>query len=129
LASEGFTFETCSEVCAAVDGDLPCTIACEILGFDEFTELIERFTLDPIYYCELINVCPSDECEDEDCVVIKKWYAKPTSVRSPGTVYLTVFIDVIANWTGSGTISLDISTRGIEVFRQAKLFSNPVHGK
>jgi hypothetical protein len=57
---------TCGAVCGAVEnktdsrilGDL-CAIACEALGIDEFVKLIIRADIDPIYYCQLVDMCPS----------------------------------------------------------------------
>jgi hypothetical protein len=36
-----------------------CTMGCDFLGLDEFSKLIEAADLDPIYYCEQMNLCPS----------------------------------------------------------------------
>lgn len=37
-----------------------CNLACDIVGIDEFIKLIENADLDPIWYCEIAKLCPSD---------------------------------------------------------------------
>ena len=57
---------TCGELCTLVanktDSNLIgilCEFGCDIFGIKEFVNLIERADLDPIYYCEVIDLCPS----------------------------------------------------------------------
>ena len=35
-----------------------CLLGCNIYGIQEFVKLIESADLDPIYYCEVIKLCP-----------------------------------------------------------------------
>jgi hypothetical protein len=65
ILDEGI-IETCSALCGAlanktgsvIVGDL-CSVACEAFGFDEFVKFLIRTDLDPIWYCEIIDLCPS----------------------------------------------------------------------
>jgi len=36
-----------------------CTMGCDFLVLEEFVKLVNDADLDPIYYCEKINLCPS----------------------------------------------------------------------
>lgn len=64
---EGGVFKTCGDLCQAVAqksgssflGFL-CTTGCDILGMQEFVNLVDQADLDPIYYCEIIKICPGN---------------------------------------------------------------------
>lgn len=36
-----------------------CTLGCDFLGLEEFAKIMQSADIDPIYYCETINLCPS----------------------------------------------------------------------
>ena len=65
ILDEGI-IQSCSALCDAlanktksvIIGDI-CSVACEAFGFDEFVKSLVRTDLDPIYYCELVDLCPS----------------------------------------------------------------------
>lgn len=57
---------TCSEICQAVynytnSTELrdACDIGCDAVGIDEFIKIIINADIDPIYYCQLVKMCPS----------------------------------------------------------------------
>jgi len=58
--------QSCNDLCGALAnrtgsvliGDL-CDVACEALGIDEFVKALIKADLDPIWYCEIIDLCPS----------------------------------------------------------------------
>lgn len=57
---------TCGDLCALVANKTKsdfigfiCTFGCDVLGIQEFIKLIESADIDPIYYCEIIDLCPS----------------------------------------------------------------------
>jgi len=57
---------SCNALCEAVYnktgskvlGDL-CDIGCEAVGIDAFVKIIIAADIDPIYYCQLVHMCPS----------------------------------------------------------------------
>jgi hypothetical protein len=57
---------SCGALCGAVYNktgskalaDL-CDVGCEAVGIDEFIKLIITADIDPIYYCQLVHMCPS----------------------------------------------------------------------
>jgi hypothetical protein len=36
-----------------------CDLVCDVLGIEEFINLLEKADLDPIWYCEIAKLCPS----------------------------------------------------------------------
>lgn len=54
--------ELCSDVynktSSKVLADL-CLAGCDAVGIDEFLKIVVAADIDPIYYCELIDLCPS----------------------------------------------------------------------
>jgi hypothetical protein len=55
-----------------------CTYACDAIGIYEFIKLIENEDLDPIYYCEVLDMCPIDDCTG-DCMDIVRYVSTPNS--------------------------------------------------
>jgi hypothetical protein len=59
--------DTCGDLCDLVEqksgsaflGTL-CDLTCDTLGIIEFVNLANKSDIDPIYYCEVINLCPSE---------------------------------------------------------------------
>lgn len=57
---------SCGELCSAVYNktsskalaDL-CLAGCDAVGIDEFLKLVVAADIDPVYYCELVHLCPS----------------------------------------------------------------------
>ena len=58
--------DTCSDLCDLVQEKTQSdilgfigTMGCSALGIVEFVKLVKQADLDPIYYCEVIQLCPS----------------------------------------------------------------------
>ena len=58
--------DTCGDLCDLVEQKsgseilgTVCTLGCDTLGIVEFVKLANKTDIDPIYYCEVINLCPS----------------------------------------------------------------------
>ena len=63
---QGGVLNTCGDLCNLVTNETKsallgfiCDAGCIFLGLKEFVKLIQEADLDPIYYCERINLCPS----------------------------------------------------------------------
>lgn len=59
-------FDSCGALCDAVANKTgsqsigeTCDIVCDTFGFAEFIKLIEKSDIDPLYYCEVLRLCPS----------------------------------------------------------------------
>jgi hypothetical protein len=37
-----------------------CDLVCDVVGIEEFIKLLEHADLDPIWYCEIAKMCPSN---------------------------------------------------------------------
>jgi len=79
---------TCGELCAFVAnktgsklaGDI-CDLTCDGVGIDDFIRLIITIDLDPIWYCELADLCPSK-----------------TKKKTRDFIYLNYFISSQRSW-------------------------------
>jgi hypothetical protein len=59
-------FTSCDDLCTYVTQksgspvlEAICSIGCDIVGVNEFIKLATEVDLDPIYFCESLNFCPS----------------------------------------------------------------------
>jgi len=103
----GAVMGTCGEVCSYVPGDLEqqvCNLVCDAAGVYAFIEAVQKANLDPIYYCQIIDICPVHDC-DGTCVTIDTLEANPASVQSGQTVEVGMSFTV-TNQTGAGIFSI-----------------------
>ncbi|CAF1205421.1 unnamed protein product [Adineta ricciae] len=63
--------DTCGHLCELVEEKTGsgllgfiCTMGCDFLGLEEFVKLIEKADIDPIYYCEVMKICPINDNGD-----------------------------------------------------------------
>ncbi|BFZ06971.1 hypothetical protein BsWGS_10010 [Bradybaena similaris] len=92
--------KTGSKVIGAV-----CNILCDIEGIKEFVKLIEQADLDPIYFCELLKVCPVFDAGDATITrIIVSPQAGPQGERA------ITFVYVSKNGTGTGEIVIAVRT-------------------
>ncbi|CAG2191832.1 unnamed protein product [Mytilus edulis] len=95
LILQGGVVGTCGALCSALAqktgsqalGEV-CDLICDIAGIEEFIKLIEKADLDPIYFCEEMNLCP---------------------VKDDGQFSID-FTYVSVNGTGTGEIVLEVET-------------------
>jgi len=65
LVLDDVIVQSCNTLCGALAnrtgsvliGDL-CDVACEAFGIDEFVKALIKADLDPIWYCEAVDLCP-----------------------------------------------------------------------
>ncbi|CAF1177860.1 unnamed protein product [Adineta ricciae] len=62
---------TCDDLCSYVTkkSESPyleaiCSIACDVVGINEFIRIATKVDLDPIYFCELLTLCPVNDHGD-----------------------------------------------------------------
>jgi hypothetical protein len=81
----GVIQQDCGLLCAAAlsnpTAETLCTYACDAMGIYEFIQYIESEDLDPIYYCEVLDMCPIDDCSG-DCMDIIRYVSVPTSAKA-----------------------------------------------
>jgi hypothetical protein len=55
---------TCFEICQYVPNPSlaqVCVVACEFVGIEEFSKILERVDIDPYLLCDLTHLCPTTE--------------------------------------------------------------------
>jgi hypothetical protein len=73
--------------------------------------------LDPIYYCELLDVCPKDEGGN---ATITSFTVSPAS-GPQGTKFVFTMQFEVTNQTGTGEIAIDVNPPDAEPFGDGEL--------
>lgn len=102
----GVIVSDCSQLCnyLAPEGQYAvdaCDLACMGLGIDEFINFLINEDIDPIWYCQILDLCSIDDCQG-DCIDIPMYITQPNKIPQGGVVqqYFTVWVK--KNWTGTG---------------------------
>jgi len=97
--------------CAAVCGKLPspweqqiCMVLCEIVGIEEFNNLVNDLDPDPIWICMEIDVCPYNKYAAGKVTSVKT----SPSAGPMGTTFTVTAGYTITNTTGTGQIILAV---------------------
>jgi len=80
-------------------------LGCIAVGLDEFIKIIIKVDLDPIWYCELVDMCPINDNGDAK---FTKFSVTPTSGHS-GTEFVIDCSFTTKNGTGTGMLRLGIT--------------------
>ncbi|XP_045164937.2 countin-1-like [Mercenaria mercenaria] len=108
---QGGVIGGCADLCNALASKTSpaigtvCNLLCDIVGVEEFIKIIQKADLDPIYYCELIPVCPINDNGDAS---FTSFTATPKS--GPQGTFALDFAYTSKNGTGTGEISLEVDT-------------------
>lgn len=81
-----------------------CTYACDAVGIYEFIKMVEAEDLDPIYYCELLDMCPIDDCTG-DCMDIIRYVSVPQKAAAGATITQYVTVKIKKPWNGTGELN------------------------
>jgi len=95
----------CSAICV-VTGPLflVCDAICSYVGIEVFIEIINKTDPDPIYICQLMDIC-----NHVDGGQVKIVSATVSPTKGPvGTTFNINMIYVVTNATGPGTVNLEI---------------------
>ncbi|KAL5008602.1 hypothetical protein ScPMuIL_014183 [Solemya velum] len=98
----------CSELCGLLPSKalgLACNLLCDVVGIELFMDAIKKADLDPIYFCELITVCPVNDQGDAQ---ITTFGVSPLS--GPQGEKVISFAYHSNNGTGTGEIVLLVET-------------------
>lgn len=103
--------DTCGDLCDLVEeksgstflGTL-CTLTCNTLGIIEFVKLANKTDIDPIYYCEVINLCPINDNGDAKF----KYFSISPPSSLIGTTVTIDFTYQSMNGTGTGELYIEI---------------------
>ncbi|KAH3844335.1 hypothetical protein DPMN_086593 [Dreissena polymorpha] len=108
---QGGVIGGCADLCNALASKTSpaigtvCNLLCDIVGIEEFIKIVQNADLDPIYYCELLPLCPINDNGDAKFSVFE---VNPTS--GPQGKFDIDFTYVSQNGTGTGEISIEIDT-------------------
>ena len=99
----------CSTLCSVFStnpgNEYLCTVLCDGVGIGAFADFFIKADLDPIYFCELLNVC---KINDNGDAKITNFEIMPNS--QPQGIFYGVLEYVSINGTGTGEIFVDIDT-------------------
>lgn len=112
LILQGGVVGTCGALCNALAQKTGsqilgavCDVLCDYVGFKEFVDLVEKADLDPIYFCELLRICPIFDNGDAKITTLAV-----TPKSGPQGQFSIDFTYQSKNGTGTGEIILEIET-------------------
>eukprot|EP00698_Gefionella_okellyi_P003031 TRINITY_DN12852_c0_g1_i1.p1 TRINITY_DN12852_c0_g1~~TRINITY_DN12852_c0_g1_i1.p1 ORF type:complete len:246 (-),score=42.62 TRINITY_DN12852_c0_g1_i1:37-774(-) len=121
IANEGILGD-----CGALCGKLPknleadvCDVLCDAVGLDLFIRYLERSDIDPIYMCELIDMCKIVDCQGT-CLTIDSFQTTPPSGKF-GTTFNSIAYFSVDQQTGTGMTRLDLYLPDGEVSQDDQL--------
>lgn len=104
---------SCQALCSLLQQKVPskavnvvCNILCDVAGIKEFINIIQKADLDPIWYCELLTLCPVND--NGDCK-ITSLSVNPTS--GPQGTFNILLEYMSKNGTGTGQIIVEVETQ------------------
>ena len=93
----------CSTLCSVFSNnpvnEYMCTVLCDAVGIAAFADFFIKADLDPIYFCELLNLC---KINDNGDAKITKFDIMPDT--QPQGIFYGVLQYVSTNGTGTGEI-------------------------
>ena len=99
----------CQKVCGllpnVVEQDT-CKVLCDLVGIDAFVKALKDAGFDSIYYCQLLRICPVDDCDGSQshpCASVQRVTSNPEKGLS-GTLFNITAFFTIDNTTGTGEI-------------------------
>lgn len=102
----------CSKLCTALADKtkipfvkVACEAICTKVGIKAFVKLIEKANLDPIYFCELVNLCPVNDYGDAK---ITSFTVAPQS--GPQGLFTFSLAYTSNNGTGTGEFAFNVKT-------------------
>ena len=98
----------CSKVCSALKKkaeETVCDLVCIVVGVEQFAKAIEKADLDPIYLCELLNICKPD---DNGAGTLDSVTVTPLS-GNQGDKFTGQMDCTVTNHTGAGEFAFGIS--------------------
>ena len=71
-AADAGVIGSCYKLCNAIIGSGTyawegCNVICDAIGINVFIDIIKKADLDPIYACQLANICPVRDCTAKRC--------------------------------------------------------------
>jgi hypothetical protein len=82
-----------------------CDVGCDAVGIDEFIKIIVNADIDPIYYCQLVRMCP---VKDDGDAKFTNFCVYPAS-GPEGTTFSIDLSFKTVNGTGTGTFTFNVT--------------------
>jgi len=110
ILDEGI-IDSCAKLCQAVYnksgskdlGDL-CDLLCDGVGIDEFIHILITADIDPIYYCQVVDMCPVNDHGDAKFTNFGVY----PQTGPQGTTFVIDLTFKTVNGTGTGTFTFNI---------------------
>jgi hypothetical protein len=104
---------SCGDICGILQQKtgsqilgVACNLLCDYVGITEFIKIIDEADLDPIWYCEILKLCPIKDNGDASITSFTVTPAKGPQ----GTTFVTAMDYSTVNGTGTGEIVIEIQT-------------------
>ncbi|CAG9329229.1 unnamed protein product [Blepharisma stoltei] len=111
---------SCSQLCGIFGQNLTaqvCNYLCNAVGIASFVKIVKDCQLDPIYFCELLDVCPVVAGGSAN---ITNTYVVPSSATQYSTFNVQVLFQILKE-TGTGQVSLILTAPNKSVSKQSYL--------
>jgi len=105
LLNEGL-IGSCSKLCSNITNpyfNAGCNLLCDAVGLDLFIRALNKSDLDPIYYCQMLDLCAVDDCTAPVCTKIFIHEVRPET-GPIGTKFLIETYFGIINTAGAGML-------------------------
>lgn len=108
---------SCGAICSYLsnEGQLvvaACGLICEYLGVEEFIKLVQEADLDAIYGCQLVGICPINDCKAAVCAQFFNTRVVP-GTAAKGATFTAVSQLRVYNQTGTGELAFEVDGPGM----------------
>ncbi|KAG2388763.1 hypothetical protein C9374_000202 [Naegleria lovaniensis] len=112
-AVDAGTVFSCMSLCKVVAPYGPyvyagCEVVCTAVGVNAFIAVLKKADLDPIYGCQLLNVCPVHDCTAKTCATFTNAGVIPQVSPMGGKVMAYARLNVF-NESGPGQVVLKVT--------------------
>ncbi|KAG2393776.1 hypothetical protein C9374_007307 [Naegleria lovaniensis] len=104
---------SCVDLCQYVPPLFPyayqtCELLCTVVGVNAFIAILKKADLDPVYGCQLMNVCPIHDCTAKTCATFTSPGVSPQVSECGGKVLAYSRLNVF-NESGPGQVILQVT--------------------
>eukprot|EP01102_Stenamoeba_stenopodia_P002975 TRINITY_DN1290_c0_g1_i1.p1 TRINITY_DN1290_c0_g1~~TRINITY_DN1290_c0_g1_i1.p1 ORF type:complete len:270 (-),score=59.48 TRINITY_DN1290_c0_g1_i1:136-945(-) len=127
----------CSDLCGQlskigkIEVDI-CDAFCDSMGVAEFVDLLKKFSndIDPIYFCQLVDLCEVQDCTSPPCVTIPSFTIEP-QVGNEKSTFLLNATAIVTQPVGAGMVLYEFasSTNPDQTFEFDSLITEYIPGE
>lgn len=107
---QGGVIGGCSDLCGHLNGSVVqtvCNLLCDVVGIEGFIHLLQNIEFDFIYPCQLLHVCPVNDCTAATCAKFTGAQVQPPKGPQGSTFNIEASFSIL-NATGTGEIVVGI---------------------